>query len=832
MTPAPLLRRLFRSPAWLLALVLLAPFLPVLLHPAGRVLGNGVRSDNPDMFYFINAFAGACWRGGSIPLWNPYIMLGHPFLGEGQAAIFHPLSWFFIALPTGVAYNWIVACCFLFAGLAFYGYLRALNLSLEASFCGALTWCCSNVFISRIYGGHITNLLIFFELPLMLMFWERHRQSGSLRPLVGLSLVYALMILAAHPQFLYIFSLFFMCYVLAHSALAATEGRAAALAEGKAIARLGCFVLLGIGIGAIQLLPTADFAGQSFRTQASIDYCGTYSYPPECLSSLFLPGFFGYSLLEDAAGFYWGRGNYWEMTVYLGVLPLLLALPGFFAAPRRRRLALAACALVFFTLALGAFTPLFPLIYKYVPFFNMFRGPSKNIHAAELCLATFAAFGFESLLRPASGGAGNRRLKPALFAGAALILLALAFGAWVLPHPEAAGSHLRRLAAWTLGEKVNNFGPASFAAWAHWASTQLFRSVIFMALALGLLALAWKGKWPRAHLPLAIALILADSALAFHPLLATYDESITRAPSEMMEPLQGGAYPQRVLAPAYSPNLPMLYKFSSPSGYVGAALARYNNFINAYKGLSPDTEQVFNPVHELAAQMSFWAFDAVVFPRQMLTPGMPVAASAGDQNLVRLPRPFPRAYLAAAPRPCRDEQDALQYALATGPALQQSPAVERAPAALPPAAPLEPQEGAQITAFSPNRIELEAKAAQPRVLVLAEAYEKNWKATVNDVAAPVFPANYLFRGVIVPAGNSHVVFSYQPAAFRWGALLSLLSLSGALALGFRLRRERPRAPLAPEEAPEREAEPAPPQAPAQPAARAKKASAPARRAKR
>src|SRR5688572_24620472 len=134
--------RLLRSPLFLLGLVLLAPFLPVLLAPGGRVFGNSI-CDNPSFFYYFNEFAGRCWRQGVIPLWNPHVMLGLPFLGEGQAAIFHPLSWLFTVLPTGIGINWLIALSFLLTGLFFYGYLRALCLSTAASCCGAIIWCYS-----------------------------------------------------------------------------------------------------------------------------------------------------------------------------------------------------------------------------------------------------------------------------------------------------------------------------------------------------------------------------------------------------------------------------------------------------------------------------------------------------------------------------------------------------------------------------------------------------------------------------------------------------------------------------------------------------------------
>ena len=829
-------RRLFRSPAWLLALVLLAPFLPILLHPAGRVLGSP-RGDNPDMFYFINAFAGACWRSGSIPLWNPYILLGQPFLGEGQAALFHPLSWLFIALPTGAALNWIIALSFLLTGLAFYGYLRSLSLAKDAAFCGALVWSFSSVLAARIHAGHLTNLLIFFELPLMLMLWERHRQTGALRPLLGLALTYGLMILAAHPQFLYIFSLFFLCYVLLQSAAAASAGRAAAREEGKAIARLGCFVLLGVGLGAVQLLPTSDFTAQSFRTQASLEFCGSFSFPPENLLTLAAPRFFGFG---DAEGFgqYWGRGNFNEMAGYLGILPLILAASGFFAVPRRRRFALAGCALLFTLFALGANTPLFPLIFRFVPGFSLFRGPSKSFHIVLLCLATFSAYGIEGFLHPGGAPAERKRLRGAALAAAALLALTLFLFAYYIPGHTTPGSHWRALMGFTAAVDPDQIPDEDVALAARWTSRELLRALLFILLAGGALALAWRGKLrPRARLPLVLGLTLADLLCLFLPLFAQrYDEAITRRPPELDAALQASPYPPRVLAPQLPPNASMVYGFSSPSGYVGAPLERYNTFINALHDLPPEAPEVSAQVTAYSPELRFLAFDAQLLPPEQAPAAAPALARIAGGALVRQPEPFPRAFLAATPHACADEQEAVQYILKAGPALVASPAVEPGALALPPAAPLAADEQVRITAFSPNRVELEAKAAQPRVLVLAEAYERNWKAVVNGQPAPVFPANSLFRGVIVPEGTSRVVFVYQSAAFHLGAAISLFALFDALALGWHLRRERPQAPLDPlEETPEREAQPTPPPAPAQPAApaaaRAKSRKAPARKPK-
>ena len=45
-------------------------------------------------------------------------------------------------------------------------------------------------------------------------------------------------------------------------------------------------------------------------------------------------------------------------------------------------------------------------------------------------------------------------------------------------------------------------------------------------------------------------------------------------------------------------------------------------------------------------------------------------------------------------------------------------------------------------------------------------------------------ANYMFRGVLLPAGKHAVRFRYQPKSFRRGATISGLALAALLAGGF------------------------------------------------
>jgi uncharacterized membrane protein YfhO len=72
-------------------------------------------------------------------------------------------------------------------------------------------------------------------------------------------------------------------------------------------------------------------------------------------------------------------------------------------------------------------------------------------------------------------------------------------------------------------------------------------------------------------------------------------------------------------------------------------------------------------------------------------------------------------------------------------------------------------------------------------LVFNDAYAAVWRAEVNGSRAEIFRANLLVRAVLVPAGESRVVFTFWPTRQGTGLILSavpvlLLGLSFSLQL--------------------------------------------------
>ncbi len=89
---------------------------------------------------------------------------------------------------------------------------------------------------------------------------------------------------------------------------------------------------------------------------------------------------------------------------------------------------------------------------------------------------------------------------------------------------------------------------------------------------------------------------------------------------------------------------------------------------------------------------------------------------------------------------------------------------------------------ADIVSEIPTRVTVALRMETPGLVVLADRWDKGWRATYNGRPVPILRANHAFRGVVVPAGSGTLEFQYKPASFTWG--LSLAALGGVALLGW------------------------------------------------
>ncbi|MBI5796141.1 MAG: hypothetical protein HZA47_07510, partial [Planctomycetes bacterium] len=439
-----------------LFLLTLAYFYNVVVPDDSSVLSDQNMDTRHQLFYW-RYFGFNTLAKGVLPLWNPYIYGGTPFVGGLQSAIFYPLNLIYLIFPIHVAINYSIILHVFLSGVFTYLYLRFIKLNpkseivrqsahdevrnpqlysdtLSRSSCLVSSiifmFCAPQIF--HVYPGHLPNLCTMIWLPLILLFSELFiRNRNFLYAFFG-GVAVAFNILAGHPQYFFYTAIAVTAYFIIRIIQEFGEHKNWKYVGYHAS---GVFVIYTIGVllTAIQLLPAFEMIKHSTRQTLSYEWVGQFSFAPENFITLFIPEFFGDSLKTP----YWGRYYLWEMSLYVGIIPLILfALASFYNRNKFTKTFLI-MALITAILALGKFTPLFKILYAIVPGFNMFRGNSKFIFIVAFSLSVLSGFGFEYLQNtivnnnPFQSGSKKKKLSAFLYitisAVAAISLFLLVF---------------------------------------------------------------------------------------------------------------------------------------------------------------------------------------------------------------------------------------------------------------------------------------------------------------------------------------------------------------------------------------------------------------------
>ncbi len=381
-------------------------------------------------------YAAASLRGGTLPLWNPYLGTGFPFFAEGQTGVLHPINLpFLMAGAVDALLVWGPVLRALLAALAAYLLARALGVSPASSAVSGLAYGLGSFVVAQQH--HVNHGNTAPALPLCLAGFEMAMRAQTCRRRVGWLLATALAfttaLLATHPQLTLIVAVGLLLYVGGSLALSRWTPRmdgwrgrirtgAWALGGGVGIA-----VVAG-GLGAIQMVPLVELIGESGRADAiDATEATKFAIPPLGLVQLIFPGVFGGP--EE----YWFSGNAWETAIYLGLVPLVLALLAL-RRPCRTTVLFAVLALAATLYAQGSQSPI-PIwdAVSGLPGFDRARAPGRFSMLSVLALAIMAGIGLDAV----------RRRTPSWSAAAlgSVVVAALiglgAVHAWSDANPEA-----------------------------------------------------------------------------------------------------------------------------------------------------------------------------------------------------------------------------------------------------------------------------------------------------------------------------------------------------------------------------------------------------------
>ncbi len=752
----------------------LAMFAGALFAPGDRAL-SAPDTDLSNFFVYARQFGFGEMRSGHLALWNPHVFSGAPFAGDLQAALFYPLNLIYLVLPLGKAIDCEVGLHVFLIGLFMALWVGRYQLHPLAVLFASSIVMFGGAFFYHVYAGHLAPLDAMVWTPLILLTLDCLLDEPSFKwVLVGIC-AFAMQFLGGHPQVLFNTVVTSILY-----------GAARLIRAPHPLKTVFALVLVGAGatlITTVQLWTWLEAANEGTRHGGlAFSLAAIFSFPPENFLTLVVPGVFG-----NISSFpYWGRCYLWEMCPFFGLTGLTMALIGLTVKFPHKRI-WAAMALVLLSLALGKHTPLFTMLYRYVPGFNLFRSHSKFIFHAGLFAAMLSAFGMDSVLRSARGA---RVAALALLIGALTLGglgTSLRFGA----SPDLGGG------AW--GELVGAIGatnesylpPSYFSDPGAIAATRRFAGFQSLMAAATLLVLAGlfflrvsrpKAAFALAFLGVAEVFAFAHSTLATFPLAATVPSEIER-----FVKAHPGDYRILNLDNSHSSNSAIAIGARDIWGYDPMVLLRYAQFITYSQGGNPQ-----------AATMEVYFQTVSPLFRLLRLRFIFVPQGEGQFQVAEPGGALPHLLLINGWRQMHDLTQILNTLSDHSFDPEKTVILETQPDPAP--APGAALGTVNLLNDDGDSLTIAAEVPDATLLLITDTYSHSWKAVSLPGSVQsryqVLPADYTLMSVPLTAGRHLFRLEYAPSGYVIGRWISLASLVIYLtALGIFLIRKRHRAAM-------------------------------------
>jgi hypothetical protein len=697
-------------------------------------------------------FAAASLRAGELPLWQPHLYGGAPFLADMQSGVFYPPNLLLFLLAPDFAYKTLELMAVLhvfLAGLFMYLCLRYMEpsrpLRVPAALLGAIVYMFCDLFI--LHFGNLNLIAVAAWLPLIFLFFWRALRTRSLAWAVGAGAALGISTLAGHLQITLYIGLALTVVAIASAIAEHQTGRGWAWP----FLALVITAAVAVGLSALVLLPSLEYASLSPRATLSYREAARFSLVPGLLGEMVVPALF--STREPAL--YWGV---WDRVAvgYLGIFPLILAALAVFLWRGRRIGAFVILGTVAFVLALGGESVVHGWAYKLLPGFGQLRAPARTVLLVDFALASLAALALNRFLGPMdrhTRAAFSKAWRGLLWIGLAAVV---AGGVW----------------AYLVIYLAQDGDPTVF-----WRVSMAGSGVVFALLMLGA-SLAWlcarRAGHPKRRVLawLAVGLVFLDLAtvgaytdLGDEPPTTGYDHP------QVIEFLQSEPGLFRIDSRTdvwglWQPSLALLAGLYDVSGVDNPlVIADVARFWEGTGGRSTRLYDLLGARYVLGSKEIVLDWDKF----SLAFEGDPTA------NVYRNETPLPRAFVLYQAVVAADHEDAwtrihhTDFDPATTVVLEGGHPLD-----------VQADEAAtvHVLRYDTNVLEIEANSPAEGYLFLSDPFYPGWQAEVDGQPAPILRANYAFRAVAVPAGSHTVAMSFRPTSWRIGLAITALTVLG------------------------------------------------------
>ncbi|NER79346.1 MAG: YfhO family protein [Leptolyngbya sp. SIO1D8] len=730
--------------------------------------------DNSVQFYAWYTYAANALRQGALPLWDPYQLSGHSFIGEMQAGLFYPanlLMFLILGLLKPSAYHdsassviEVFAFISLFSASLFtYWMLREFALSKPAALVGATVFAYSGFLFARQFGQLCVSDSVVWMPFIFAAYLRASKQISIKARLLWLStagLGAGMAVLAGH-YLGFVYGVFIvLCYSLYRFALKVFHERNALLnpkslivasLKGPAL-EISLIVFFGLLVASVQLLPTVEYSQLSLRWVNAPNPVGSgEKIPYTVIANQFhysLGGIF--SLINPDLSRL--NASSPDGFLYSGLAALILAILAIWKYWKRNTEVIFFTLLLFVSLlySLGGDSLLHAGYNLLSPLSDPVRAAGRASCLSHFAIAALSAWGIQGVLQASQHQESFHEpaflraiLKYSFLISACLVLATLFFT-----------EELKYL--------TNSLLMSGFIA--------SIGSLLLLA-------------YYRVAKPHSIHLWLLAVCLTLLMAQDTYYFQVTTAPDRIYDP-PTLAYPAAVFD-SYSHVFDELeadtrqtYRISNLEvqelknfGNVlnlkmslGHGASMPENYFTFLSDLGWDNQRI-NDI--LSVKYLFKASDSPEGDRlEILTnpSALPIYRLYYDYEVVPERTPA-RALLN---EPSFDHRRSVVLGSEPDWSTVNDTAEDRgisAPATV------------ELTRLLPNSATFITESDQPGIFVYADQTYPGWTATVNGVKVDIIDADTVFKAVPIPAGRSSVTFKYRPTSVMLGAIATLISLA-------------------------------------------------------
>lgn len=687
----------------------------------------------------------------------------------------------------------------------------------------AITFCSYNMQIIQV--GHNSKMVAIAFMPWVLAAVVYAYRKSMLWGALFFAFALSFQIKANHPQITYYLAMIVAGFVIWQLCAAIKEKLLPRFIKVSALLLVAG--ALGIATNINHLWPTYEYSHYSMRGGSElaakegeeksggldIEYATAWSYGIEETMNLLIPNFNGgasvgelgqdsetYKTLQQngyaadqvvkALPLYWGPQSFTAGPMYMGAITIFLAILGLFTVRGGAKWWIAAVSLIALMLSWGYhFMPATKLFFSIAPLYNKFRTVSMILVVLQILLPVLAVISLKNIFcdNSSRSEAGRKKIKRAIIWSMG-ITCGISFLFLLIPSlagnfVSASDSQLPQMIAGSLVEDRISL-----------LRNDALRSILFIAVATLVIWLGHTGRLKGSQAIMIVTFLILVDLWSVDRRYLNGSHFVTRREFNttfVQRPvdkaiLQDKAPDYRVLDLTTDPfnDATPSYYHKTVGGYSPAKLQRYQDIIEnclyqEIEMLSRRLESVQTMEQAQMAMDSYYPVLSMLNTKYIIINGsLPPLV-----NRHALGNAWFADTLVTA-QGARMEMELLKGAdPAREAVIEQRFMTQEFLGSCLAHNDIRPDSSSTISlvSYAPNRLVYEYSSNRDALAIFSEIYyPEGWKAVLKESDGkeselPIFRADYILRGLCLPAGSGEITFTFNPDSFVKGERCSMAS---------------------------------------------------------